>query len=127
MRLQELPRTSDVTLARAEMPDREPQSDAIVQDRVREKHLAGGVHGREQLFVERVELGVAHQLLARPGSETDHAERYWCEALKIGIRIDPLAEQLRQTDVLGESGPDALGSKMTKDHPKFQRPEAPAE
>src|SRR5687768_238718 len=120
MRLQQFPRARDVTLGRAQMSDRETQRETPVQDRVRQKNLAGAVHRTEQSVVQRVELDLAHGPVAGPSAEADDAERYRREPLEIGIGVHPLAEQLRETDVLRERGPDALGSKMTKNHPKFQ-------
>src|SRR5690242_695813 len=83
MRLQQLPRARDVTLGRAQVADREAQRKPPVQNGVREKHVASGVDRAQQLFVERVELVVAHRLLRRARPEAHDAERYRSEPLEI--------------------------------------------
>src|SRR5262245_60359703 len=116
-----------MTLGRAEMTDGKAQRETVVQSRVRKKHLAGRVDALEQRLIEHVELCFAHGPVARPCAETDDAERHGREALKVEVPIHPLTEQLRETDVLGDRISKPVRSKMTKNHPKFQRSEPPAE
>ena len=120
MRLQKLPRARDVPLSCTKVADGKTQDEAVVQPRVRQKHLACGVDGFEQLRVERVQLVVAHRPGAGARAETDDAEWHRCHSLEIVIGIDPLAEELSETDVLGECAANPFRSKMTKNHPKFQ-------
>src|SRR5687768_15526265 len=101
VRLEQLPRARDMALGRAQMTYRQAQREPIVQARVREKHLASRVDALQELFVEHVELGFTHRVAARACAEADDAERHGREAFKVEVAIDPLTEQLRQTDVLG--------------------------
>src|SRR6185503_12856219 len=99
MRLQKLPRTRDVPLSGPEVADGKTQDEAVAQPRVRQKHFPRGVDGLEKPLIEPVQLVVAHCPGARARAETDDAEWHGGHALEIEIGIDPLAEELCETDV----------------------------
>ena len=52
MRPQQFPRVCDVVLTRLEMTNSQPQHETIVETRVRQKHLARGIHAVQQAFIE---------------------------------------------------------------------------
>ena len=127
MRLQKLPRARDVPLSCTKWPTarrRTKRSCSRVCDR---NTSPVALTASSSLSLSASSSCVAHRPGAGARAETDDAERHRCHPLEIGIGVDPLAEELCETDVLGECAANALGSKMTKNHPKFQRSEPAAE
>jgi hypothetical protein len=101
---EELPRALDMALGSSKISDSQPEHDPIMEARVGEKYVAGGVHGIEEPCIEGVELVRCAREPPRPRSKADDAEWHRCDALEIGICIDPAGEELSQTDVFRQRG-----------------------
>src|SRR5262245_46099206 len=97
------------------------------QHDVGKERLARGVDALEQPLVERVEPWVVGRPAPGPEPENNRAERDGCDALPVGIGVDPVGEQPPEPDVLAEPRLDAGSAERAENHPEFQRAETAAE
>src|SRR5919198_4546835 len=108
------------------MPDGQAQRVAPVQGGMREKSLAAGIDGLEQLRVEVVQGTLVVDAL-RMRTETDGAERRWRQALESGGLVHPGGKLASQRDVLADVRRQPPMAEIADDHPQLEGPEAPAE
>ena len=92
--------------------------ESVIQARVGNEDLAGGVHAIHQRLVRRI-IGLQ--------PETDCAERNRRHNFESRVRLDQRREELSQADVFADTPAKCFDPEVTHDHPELQRTEPPAE
>src|SRR5262249_3322418 len=124
---QQIPGAPNVSFHGPQMTDRDPNSQTAADPRVRNEYVTRPIHRVDQTFVGVVQFGLRQADASRVPSKANDTERYWCEALEVGMRVDPAGEQACQSDVMLQMLAKAPRAERAQDHPELERSESTTE